>query len=277
MARPIRVRVVLNKGRHGVPLRKLPSVLDALQAFLDNISSDLGIADQAGWQGLAFKDGSLDFIAQKNTPVEEPVRERFNTAARNVILNRPDDRISRNTRAQYARIAQPIDPDEKIDIGLERASEAKDDSAVPEQTQDGFTFFELSKQTAESIQRSIKAKVRSLASVQGIIHSVFIEAEQPHFQLRELSSQNLISCTYSEGKYDELADALKRRRAVVHVHGLAVTDTLSRKIDTLLVDHIEVASVLDSSFLDRFIGCAPGLVSESDLQEFIGNSRERGD
>jgi hypothetical protein len=123
----------------------------------------------------------------------------------------------------------------------------------------------------------IKLTIKSLASVQGIIHSVFIEAEQPHFQLRELSSKELIRCNYNESRYPDLAEALKSRRAVVHVYGLAYTDMLSRRIDRIEVDRIEVAAVLQRDYLDRFIGCAPGLITEDEIQAFIDHSRNRAD
>ncbi|MGI9069928.1 MAG: hypothetical protein ACR2JB_01025 [Bryobacteraceae bacterium] len=276
MPRRIRVRVVLNKGRHGVSLAKLPKVVGELQEFLDDLSEDVGLKDSAGWQGIDFRDGSLDFIAEKNTLVEEPQYAEFTTSARNVILNKPDDRVSRRTRSQYARIAAPIDPDEVVVIGVEKEQALQPDQEIGPPG-DEFEWYELTKQTAQIIELSASATVRSLASVQGIIHSVFIEAEQPHFQLRELSSKSFVRCTYKEAEYSELAEALKLRRAVVHVYGLAYTDMLSRKIDRIDVDRIEVSPPLSKDFLDQFFGCAPGLINEDDIQDFINHSRQRAD
>jgi len=274
MPRQLRVRAVLNKGRHGVPLDKLPKVVAEFQQFLRDLAADLGIHDEAGWQGVDFKDGSFDFVAVKNTLVEEPQFQAFNQSARRIIKNEPDDRISRRTRSQYAKIAGPIDPDEIVYIGIEPPPIQEPDRQTGP-TED-FEFFELTKVQAQQIQNAVQARVRAMASIQGVIHSVFIEGDEPHFNLRELSSQALINCTYKESKYPKLAAALERRKAVVHVLGTSITDTLSRKIEQLEVDDIVVAPVVGRDFLNRFFGCAPGLVEDDDIQNHIEHSRKRG-
>jgi hypothetical protein len=272
MASRLKVRIVLNKGRHGVPLDKLPKILAEIREFLHDLSTDLGIEDDSGWQGVDFRNGSLDFAAVKNSLVDDAKYLTFQQSARNVILNQPDDRISRRTRSQYAKIATPIDADEVVDIGLPQEQAGVVQPGEEEQ----FQWYELTKQAAEQIQALAQAKVKALASIQGIIHSVFIENADPHFQLRELSSQSLIKCTYAENKYNELAEALKQRMAVVHVYGLSTTDMLARKIEQMDVYRIDVSPSLAKDFLDRFSGCAAGLIDDGEMQAHIDQSRNRG-
>lgn len=273
MPKQLRVRVILNKGRHGVPLEKLSKVTGELQQFLRDLEKDLGVHDEVGWQGINFKDGSLDFIAVKNALIEEPQYRAFNDSARRIIKNEPDDRVSRKTRSQYAKIAAPIDPDEVVFLGIEHSGQKAADAIAADS---GFEFHELTKLQAQEIQTSVQARVRAVASIQGVIHSVFIEGDPPHFNLRELSSQDLINCTYKESTYPKLAAALERRKAIVHVIGTSITDTLSRKIEHVEVDEIIVSPLLGRDFLDRFFGCAQGLVDEENIQEHIDNSRHRG-
>jgi hypothetical protein len=275
--RQIRIRILLNKGRHGIPLTKLPKIIGELQEFLEDLSQDVGIRDGSGWQGTDFRNGSLDFLAVKNAPVSDAEYRCFNESIRNVATNHPDERVSRRTRNQFAKIASPIDPDEVINMGIEKEPIAPIDPAQPLASEEEiFEWHELTKQMAHQIHISAQSKVRALASIQGIIHSVFIEAEQPHFQLRELSSKNLIRCTYTDSQYGDLAEALRTKKAVVHVYGLSTTDMLGRKIDQMEVERIEVAPALDKSFLDNFFGCAPGLSDHSQAQAVIDDTRGRG-
>ncbi|MGO9096389.1 MAG: hypothetical protein ACLQGV_14360 [Bryobacteraceae bacterium] len=271
MARQVKVRALLNKGRKGVSLDKLPKVLTEFRQFLHALSEDLGVDDSSGWQGVDFKEtASLQFTAIANSIVEDPAYTAFNESAMNVVLNRQDTRISRKTRYQYAQMASPLDVDETISIGIEQPQTGEEGAAdFPP-----VVWNELTKQGAQQIQRSVRGIVTARASVQGIIHSVFIEADQPHFQLRELSTKDLITCNYCDSTYDDLATALKQRRAVVHVFGTSKVDTLSNKIDVLTVDRIEIAPSADKSFLDRFIGCSPGLVT--DIQATMDRARRRG-
>jgi hypothetical protein len=277
MAKQIKIRVVLNKGRKGVPLGKLSKILAELYAFLDDMAEDLGVKDGGGWQGIQFKNSSLDFLAVKNTVVDDEVYVRFNESARHVIENSDDRSVTRRTRAQYAKIAAPLDPDEAVGIGIENYEREMLEGPLDTEDEKSFEWHSLDKVKASRIEDSVRAKIRSFASIQGTIHSLYIEADKPHFALRELSTKDLINCYYTDVQYAKVAKSLESKGAVLFVHGFAITDMMTRKIEGFEVKSIIEAPKADSQTLARFIGCVPGLVPDEDLQAQIDLSRRRGE
>jgi hypothetical protein len=262
----LRIPIILNKGRKGIPLQKLARISYELQQFLGLLGEDLQIEMGAGWLGTDFHEGSLAFTAEKVGPVEEPKAKAFKQAFRNIATRKPDARVRPSTIRQFTRIADPIDPGELVEFGLPK-SDTDDQSDE---------WCELNKQGALLIASELQGIVRSHGGVQGVIHSVFFGASPPHFQLRELSTGDLVKCVYSSRKqYDELAAALKQQNAVVHVFGTIRTDYVNRQIEEIRVEKIDLADSFSKEDLDRFIGCAPGLLGGQNLQDFIDYVRGR--
>jgi hypothetical protein len=262
----LRIPIILNKGRKGIPLQKLARISYELQQFLGLLGEDLKIDPGAGWNCVDFSNGSLGFIAEKVDPVEELKERAFKQAFRNVAQRRPDARVRPSTIRQYAKIADPMDAEETAEFNL------------PNQDTDGQTdeWCELTKQQALLITSEIQGLVRSYGGVQGVVHSVFFGASPAHFQLRELSTGDLIKCVYSNRRqYDELAAVLKERDAVIHVYGTITTDFVNRQIEELRVAKIELADSFSKEDFERFVGCAPGMLGDQSLQGFIDEVRER--
>ena len=262
----LRIPIILNKGRKGIPLKKLASISAEIQQFLGLLGEDLNIDPGAGWIGIDFYNGSLGFTAEKVDPVEESKKLAFKQAFRNVASRRPDARIRPSTIRQYAKIADPMDAEETAEFSLPSLDA---DNQIEE-------WCELNKQQALLITSDIQGAVRSYGGVQGVIHSVFFGASPAHFQLRELSTGDLVKCVYSSRKhYEELAAALKEQNAVVHVYGTIKTDVVNRQIEELRVAKIELADTFSKQDFERFVGCAPGLLGDQSLQGFIDEVRER--
>jgi hypothetical protein len=262
----LRIPIILNKGRKGIPLQKLARISYELQQFLGLLGEDLHIDMGSGWLGTDFTNGSLGFVAEKVDPVEESKKLAFKQAFRNVASSRPDARIRPSTIRQYAKIADPMDAEETAEFRLPSLD-------ADNQTDE---WCELNKQQAMLITAEIQGAVRSYGGVQGVIHSVFLGASPAHFQLRELSTGDLVKCVYSSRKqYDELAAVLTEQNAVVHVYGTIKTDLVNRQIEELRVARIELADTFSKQDFERFVGCAPGLLGDQSLQGFIDDVRER--
>jgi hypothetical protein len=73
----LRIPIILNKGRKGIPLKKLASISAEIQQFLGLLGEDLNIELGAGWIGIDFSNGSLGFVAEKVDPVEELKEKEF--------------------------------------------------------------------------------------------------------------------------------------------------------------------------------------------------------
>ena len=264
----LRIPVLLNKGRRGIPLQKLARISYELQQFLQLLGEDLDIKLGTGWLGTGFYEGSFGCTIEKVDPVEDRQAKAFKQAFRNVAKRNPDVRVRPSTIRQYTRIAEPMDLGEMVEFKLPK-------SETDEQNEE---WCELTKQEALLIASEVQSTVRSHGGVQGVIHSVFFRASPPHFQLRELSTGELVKCIYSSRKqYDELANALKKQNAVIHVYGVIKTDLVNRQIEELRVDTIELADSFSKEDLDRFVGCAPTMLGEHSLQDFIDHVRGRVD
>jgi hypothetical protein len=262
----LRIPIILNKGRKGIPLKKLASISAEIQQFLGLLGEDLNIELGAGWIGIDFSNGSLGFVAEKVDPVEELKEKEFKQVFRNVAQRKPDARVRPSTIRQYAKIADPMDAEETAEFGLPN----------PDADGQGDEWCELTKQQALLITSEIQGLVRSYGGVQGVIHSVFFGASPAHFQLRELSTGDLVKCVYSSRKqYEELAAVLHEQNAVVHVYGTIRTDLVNRQIEELRVARIELADTFSTEDFERFVGCAPGLLGDQSLQGFIDDVRER--
>ena len=262
MAR-LRVRVEIAKGRKTILLTKLPKVLREAQAFLEMLAQDTGIPASA-WEGSNFGNASLALDASKTSSIEESKREAFNSGFSNVAKNVPDDRIRRVTRVQYANIADSIDPDEVIAFGLYQS-----DVEIP------ATWHELTQIEAERIEREAQAAVRAKGGIQGVIHAVFLLADEPHFQIRELSSGALVGCYYKDEMYRKVALALQKKGVVVHVFGVTTTNMVGRKVERMDVERLEVAEQLSAEILDRLFGSSSNVLGGGDLQDFIDDVRGR--
>ena len=229
------------------------------------LGDDLHIEIGSGWLGTGFYDGSFGCTVEKVDPVEERKATAFKQAFRNVAKRKPDARVRPSTIRQYTRIAEPIGAGELIEFSLPKSDTDQDNE-----------WCELTKQDALLIASEVQSTVRSHGGVQGVIHSVFFGASPPHFQLRELSTGELVKCVYSSRKqYDELAAALKQQNAVVHVYGTIKTDLVNRQIEELRVDKIALADDFSKEDFERFVGCAPGILGDQGLQDFIDYVRGR--
>jgi len=265
----LRIPVLLNKGRPGIPLHKLARISLELQHFLELLGQDVQIDSGLGWIGTGFYEGSVGFTAVKAEPVEDHKAKAFKQAFRNVAKRRPDARIRPSTIRQYTRIADPIELEEVVGFGLPPVD-------GPEQGPE--EWHDLTKQEALLIASEVQTVVRSHGAIQGVVHSIFFGASPPHFQLRELSTGELVKCIYSSRKqYDELALVLQQQNAVVHVYGFIKTDLVNRQIEELRVDRVALADTFSKEDFERFVGCAPAMLGDQSLQDFIDEVRQRAD
>ena len=97
----------------------------------------------------------------------------------------------------------------------------------------------------------------SHGSIQGIVHAWYKEAKDPHFQIRELSTDDLIRVFYRESLYDAVARAVQERSTILIVDGMVKYDKVTRKALELQANRISPMSMMTSSEFDEVFGCAP--------------------
>jgi|ERR1035438_2084724 hypothetical protein len=287
----LRIQVEIQKGIRGVPLGKLAEIVGDLQRFLGMLNDDLGL-NAAGdkWIGLDFENGSLSFVAEKADPVTVEQVVEFNTAFASIAERRPAPAIRRATIAQYAKIANPIDPEEAVSFQLyappsepeEEDSSADDEWVSESEYRHGLPAlvplrrFDLTKSEATAIQSEVQGSVRAYGALQGRIHSLFLGSQPAYFNLRELSTGALVKCVYKPEIYPAIATALQRRNAVLHVYGYTETDLVQRKLEDMDVVRVDLAAVVTDEEFDNLFGSIPRFTGQLTTQEFINYARGRG-
>lgn len=261
MAR-IKVRLVINKGRHGAPMAKLGKISEQAEKFLKSLAADSEIETHPGeWLAVNFGDGSVAFDAEFQGDVNAGAAQIFTRNLEFLADFDPDAEglnaaIKPATALEYARIGALIDPDEEIGLGI-YAPDALPDSKPRK-------LRAITYRVAAALKREIETPVASYGSAQGILHAWFKEAREPNFQLRELSTDALVRVYYTSALYADVAKAVQERTTMLMVSGNMLFDRATRLATELRADRIELMKMLSTAEFEEFFGSAPDFVAEID-------------
>lgn len=263
----LRIRVELNRGRHGMPLDKLVEVTEQTVRFLALFSRDMGLPDSAShWVAERFENGSVDFDCRYAEDIEDSTatrcRQGFHAVFGNdysvsdiAVFIRPE------TRRQYTRIARPIDPDEVIVFGLYGNGEAQPSEV-----------FELTKDKAREVEVPQADARVSYGEVQGVTHAFFKEVERPYLKVRELSTQGLVNCFFPKEMYRNAVELLQDPDAVVFVEGWVKEDPETGFVTEIDVEDFRLAPAFSLEEHRRGVGSVPdytGALSTGDFLEQV--------
>jgi len=265
-----KLRIELNKGREGAPLDKLGDITRQVERFLRSLADDLKLDAKKGeWIGLNFRNGSVSYDAAFQVDVPESKIRHFNQCVEFVADYDPDAEginglVSDATLLEFGKLGERIDPDETIGLGL----------YSPDRKRLKWRRVEYRK--ASKIRQAIEFPIRSYGSVQGVFHAWLKEAQHPFFQLRELSTENLVRCYYADEMYPQIVEGLKRRIAIVHVSGQMKLDRAKRSIEEMRVERLDKVETLSEDEFRSFFGVAPRLTGDLSTQQFIDSMRQDG-
>ena len=279
----LRLRIELNKGGIGISFHKLAEISVEAEKFLRMIISDVDKRITGTWIAKDFDNNSVDFTAEfsGNITQEQAVlcsnaldatmKEDFDFA----VLEQ--HRVRRATLLQYTKIAKPIAPDEAIHFAILNGN--KPSRKGTEKTE-GEKRHVLTKDHSITLAQKIKLTdtVSFQGSIQGVITALFKDQaiySKPHFRLRELYSEALISCYYTPDLYEKIIYGLHNKDSVVHVAGLILASRTERKPLSIEVKKIVVAEPYQEGDLGKFIGCAPEATGEFTTEQFIEHVRDR--
>lgn len=255
MAR-LRIRLVLNKGRRGAPLSKLGKIAEQTEKFLHLLAADCDVETRPGeWLAVDFENGSIAYDAEFQGDVNPAAATIF---ARNLEFLAdfdPDNdglnlAVNPKTALEYARIGSIIDPDEVIQLGI----------YPPHGGQLKWRAITYGK--TASLRREIETPLPSYGAVQGIVHSWAKEAKEPHFYLRELSTDSLVRVLYTASLYSDVAQAVQQRTTMLIVSGNMLFDRATRLATELRADRIERVAMLSTGEFEGFFGSAPDFVAD---------------
>lgn len=263
----VKLKVRINKGTRGVPLKKMASITDEIGKFLDLFCKDLSINIPAdGWLATDFKDGSCLYTVESLKEIEVEKERDFNRIFTDLAKHRKlNGRVSKPTYYQYSRIVESITPDESVEFGLLDGEREPGD------------WFELTKEQSEEIESIVQNIIEEKGAIQGLFHAWFLKSDTPHFTIRELSTENLINCYYDSKDYDLIHSLTEKPDGVVHVSGLITWDTLTKKITKLKAEKFEVALEFTDQDFEDFFGCAPNITGKVSTVEYLKSIRADGE
>jgi len=267
MAR-IKVRFVINKGRHGAPMSKLGKISEQAEKFLKSLAADCDIETRAGeWLAVHFENGSVAYDAEFQGDVNPGAAHIF---TRNLEVLADFDPATEGLNAaikpvtalEYARIGSLIDPDEEIGVGIYSpdAHEAR-----------ALKWRAITYRKSAALKREIETPVPSYGAVQGILHAWFKEAKEPYFQIRELSTDAFVKVVYPSALYTDVAKAVQERTTMLMVSGNMLFDRSTRLAIELRADRIDPIKMLSTAEFEEFFGSAPDFVPELDTDETWAN------
>lgn len=274
----LRLRIELNKGGMGISFHKLAEISVEAEKFLRMIVADVDRRITGNWIAKDFENNSVDFTAEFSGNITQEQAVLCSNALDATMKEDFDfsvleqHRVRRATLLQYAKIAKPIAPDEAIYFAI-----LNGDKSAEKPT--GKRHI-LTKEHSITLTQRIKLTdtVSFHGSIQGTITALFKDQaiySKPHFRLRELSSEGLISCYYTSDLYEKVIYGLHNKDSVVHVAGVILASRTERKLLSVQVKKIQVAETYQQGDLERFVGCAPEATGDLSTEQFIENIRDR--
>lgn len=263
----LRVRFRLNPGRKGVPLNKLSRQAENIELFLRSLASDLG--EDGGtqlWLATDFKNGSMMNTAEYQAVVAADKAARLNSAVESLVkfkaLEAVPDFVSTVTLDRFAGLRGALDDDESLGI-----STFDLESGKPHRWQ------YVDKLHFEKVSEALEVEVRYIGSVMGTTYDWNKGATQPYILIRELTSGELVKCTYADADYAKVSNIFSRKTAVVVVEGAILFNRISVRTEVTSATGFEFATEMSDADFEAFFGCAPGLTGDLNTDEFIAKGR----
>ena len=257
----IKLKIVLNKGRHGILMHKLAQIAEEAEKFLSYFSEDLEL-DKTEWVADSFKNGSLSFTANYvgNTSSESQVT-RANKALVHVVNPKikPSELngdLSQRTYAQFARIANPLDADDSIGLGV-----------LNEKGK--FTIKTLTKERAILIEREMSQVSEEFVGYQGSITALFKEGT---CWLKDFVSGERIVCKYKPYQYKAIWKLLEDREGLADIEGWAVIK--NGEIEQIKIESITPSAEYKEEDIDKFFGSSPSFTGGKPTGDYLAEIRD---
>lgn len=259
----IRIRFELQRPSAGIEMSKLAELSKETRILLRMLASDLGCDTPEGtWVARDFYNQGVGFDAEYQlADVDQAQAAQYvhavdllatvNSASKWAVPGvRPE------TIVQSARVATIADDGEMVRIGLHNHGRV-------------VAWRPLEKSRAAKIIEYYEEWVEYRGMLQGVIHTLYKEANPPSFTLRDLASTELVKCIYPPDDYERVYRSLADKQAVVLVSGWIRARRLSRKISEVRVERLEPTKPLNEAALRKLFGSAPGWTADLTSDEFI--------
>jgi hypothetical protein len=256
----IKLRIILNKGRHGILMHKLAKIAEEAEKFLASFSDDLRL-DKGEWVADSFRNGSLVFTANYVGTAERSQVVKANKALAFVIdpKTKPSDlngALSSRTYVQFAKMATPIDADDEIGL------------AVPND-KGKFITKPFTKERAIRIEREMNQTTEEFAGFQGSITALFKEGS---CWVKDSISGERIICRFKPHQYSLIWKLLEDREALADIEGWAVIK--NGEVEHIRIEQISTSAEYKEGDLDSFFGCAPSFTGDMSTGDYLSDLRD---
>jgi hypothetical protein len=261
----LRIKLVLNEGRIGIPLEKLAGIATDTKEFLTMVATDLDLPGEE-WIAVNFENGSVIFDCER-IALDVESCDRGRRGLRAILANQPIDEKSVSirvaTRLKYGDIAKRIEADERIRIAVYDNGEANSAS-----------WYELTREQSLRIEEAHHRKAQYYGEIQGYVHSFYKEARKPKLVVRDLATRTLVDCFFKPEMYEAAVDTMSEPEAVIFVEGTVNEDLGTGAIESIDVSDFHLAPQFDLAFFESFIGTKPQLTGDVTSEQRIGQLRD---
>jgi hypothetical protein len=264
----LRIRLVPNEGRIGIPLEKLAGITSDTKEFLAMVATDLDLPGDE-WIAVNFENGSVVFDCER-LALDSESWERGKRGLRAILGNEtiedPSISVRVATRLKYSEIARRIDPDERIRIAVYENG-----------TVDSSSWYELTREQSQEIEEANHRRAQYYGEIQGYVHSFYKEARKPKLVVRDLATRALVDCFFKPEMYEAVVDTMTEPKAVIFVEGIVNEDLGSGCIESIEVSDFHLAPEFDLAFFESFVGTKPDLTGDVSSERFIRELRDEDD
>jgi len=262
----LRVRIKLNEGGEGAPLDQLVHAGKELELFLRYLADDAGFSVAKGkWLARKFENESVSFDSEGGGEYTDDQVRTFNAALSYCSSFNPDTdklngKVQYRTLLQYSKIAEPLQPHEKIGIG------------IYEPRAERPNWRTLTKRDATTLHERLTETVTYVGSLRGRIHRLSIETPL-EFNVRLLRTNELVPCRASDDLFERVHEAANRQNALVYVRGRITARRIDRHVTSVRVSNVRAAPTLDDESYERFFGLNERYTGHMTTEEFIDEAR----
>lgn len=263
----LRIRFKLNPGREGIALGKLSKQAENMELFLRSLASDLGAEDLPNfWVASKFANGSMFSTAEYQAVVDVDTAVRFNESVIALSKYAPIKKpiptfVSPATIEKFSNLRQGLDADELIGLGVFDIQTGK------------IRWNYINRLHLEEVVKSIETETVYIGAIMGRTHEWNKGADRPYLIIRELTSGDLVKCSYDDRDYDKVAKLFSKKTAVVIIQGVVTLNRITMKSELTKAEQFDFAPEFSNQDFDRFFGCAPGMTGNMSAAEFIAQGR----
>lgn len=259
----VRLKILLNKGREGIPMHKFAEFAKEIDSFLRMLCTDLQI-EKAEWVVEKFKNGSVELIPRLSVTTEEQqaqgmiALERI-TNPKTTVETLPKY-VRRETFGQYARVIKPGDTDEVVQVSV--------------YTEKGTISRRiLNKKRAVVIEKQVRQRINKYCGFKGTISAFYPGSRK--FHLTEKGAAKTVNCIFfKDDMYARVIKVLQKQNVLLNVEGW-LRQELTDDSAYLYVEHLSELPVYQKGDLEKFFGCDPDFTGDLSTEEYLDKMRER--